>query len=592
MSLPTPRRALAALALLSLAALARAADAPVDPAPPGEVAEPPGPAPLPEPALAALVGAPDEPSAASHADASAPALTTELPAEEEAAPALASAPAPSPEAPTGPAATAAEAAVASPPPAEAKDDPVVEREVEAESRELQELRAAEVAVPVHDADPAAPATDRPDAERIPLLPELDHGLAKLQAEFDIPIDVNEAVAQWVRFFQSPLVRPHFVKWLGRYYRYEAYYRAILKEAGLPEDTVFLAMIESGFANFAYSWARASGPWQFISSTGRLFGLQQDFWVDERRDPGKAARAAARYLGELREQLGDWRLAWAGYNAGAGTVQRAVARASSNDFWELARGRVLRRETKGYVPKLMAAAIVTKHHQAFGFTDAEVERLSWVETDEVQLNGSVLLSFVARAAGVEERDLLELNPGLRRAVTPPRPFTLKLPKGASERFAQEWPALEPKARANFAGHVVQRGDTLGAIASKFGTQVEGIMQLNGLTSARRLRIGQELLIPVPRAGPPPATAVAKAEPPKPATASKLAGTPIMEPAGHRPPAAPITGPRHVVQDGDTLWSIAQRIGVDLETLCRWNGIRNPRRHTLKIGTELVVKPAGG
>jgi membrane-bound lytic murein transglycosylase D len=486
--------------------------------------------------------------------------------------------------------------------ADTDDDPAVKEEVDAESRELEDVeKAAEAAGVGEVAAPAAVATDAAgaDAERIPLLPELDHGLARLQAEFDIPIDVNEAVAQWVRFFQGPYMRKHFAKWLSRYTRYEARYRAILKENGLPEDTVFLAMIESGFANFAYSRARASGPWQFIAPTGRTFGLQQDFWVDERRDPEKAANAAARYLKLLREQTGDWRLAWAGYNAGVGRIYRAQAKGVS-DFWEMTKGRHLRKETKGYVPKLMAAAIVTKHREAFGFGDEEVEKLSWIETDEVKLNGSVLLDVVARAAGVDKRELMELNPELRRAVTPPRPFTLKLPKGSAETFAQNWPSMEGRARANFAGHVVRRGDTLGAIALRFGTQVEGIMQLNGLSSTRRLRIGQELLIPVARGQRAEAIA-AKPEPARPATiaarpaasptSTKLAGTPIMDPAGYRPPAPPIQGGRHVVQDGDTLWSISQRIGVDLETLCRWNNISNPRRFTLKIGTALVVKAGG-
>lgn len=487
--------------------------------------------------------------------------------------------------------------------ADTDDDPAVKEEVEAESRELEDVEAAAEAAGVGEiATPAAapPSADgHDDEERIPLLPELGHGLAKLQAEYDIPIDVNAAVAQWVRFFQAPRMRNHFIKWLSRYHRYEARYRAIMKEHGLPEDTVFLAMIESGFANFAYSRARASGPWQFIAPTGKSFGLKQDFWVDERRDPDKAANAAARYLKELRRQTGDWRLAWAGYNAGVGRIYRAQ-RKGVNDFWEMTEGRHLRKETKGYVPKLMAAAIVTKHREAFGFGDDEVEKLSWIETDEVQLNGSVLLDVVARAAGVAKRDLMELNPELRRAVTPPRPFTLKLPKGSSETFAQNWPALEGKARANFAGHVVRRGDTLGAIALRFGTQVEGIMQLNGLQSARRLRIGQELLIPVPRGQRAEADAAAKPQPARPASiaarpaaaGARLTGTPIMEPAGYRPPPSPIHGARHVVQDGDTLWSISQRIGVDLDTLCRWNNIRNPRRFTLKIGTELVVKPQDG
>jgi membrane-bound lytic murein transglycosylase D len=595
-----PLLAITAVAALLVAAPAGATQ---------ELDELPGLAPVPEIGIAPMVVAPDGTLVAAYADRAADEpMTARATTGAAADPSAAAEPAEPAASATTPAAAATAGA-----PAESEDDPAVKREVDAESRELQELKRAEEAAHVGEvAVPAPAAVPEPGTAqegRIPLLPEIDHDLAKLQAEFDIPIDVNEAVAQWVRFFQGPVIRPHFVKWLSRYHRYGERYRAILKDHGLPEDIVFLAMIESGFANFAYSWARASGPWQFISSTGRAFGLRQDFWVDERRDPDKAAHAAAKYLAELRQQLGDWRLAWAGYNAGAGTVLRARAR-GANDFWEMAQGRVLRRETKGYVPKLMAAAIVTKHREAFGFTDAEVERLSWIETDEVQLNGSVMLNVVARAANVSEHDLMELNPELRRAVTPPRPFTLKLPKGAAEKFAENWPALERTARANFAGHVVQRGDTLGAIALRFGTQVEGIMQLNGLTSARRLRIGQELLIPVPRGGVRPETVVAKAEPAKPAQAkaaapaaaapapaappasAKLAGTPIMEPAGYRPPVAPIAGPRHVVQDGDTLWSISQRIGVDLDTLCRWNGIRNPRHFTLRIGTELLVKPLGG
>jgi membrane-bound lytic murein transglycosylase D len=568
----------------SLAAAVLAALLPVAArAAPSALEEAPGLAEIPQLGLATLE-VPLAPPAACVVDEPAAAETATATAEATAIEA---------DAPAVEAAPAAAAAAA-----ETEDDPAVKEEVDAESRELEDVEKAAEAAGVGEVTAPTVATPEGhgDDERIPLLPELDHGLAKLQSEYDIPIDVNDAVAQWVRFFQNPVMRKHFAKWLSRYYRYEARYRAILKENGLPEDTIFLAMIESGFANFAYSRARASGPWQFIGPTGRTFGLKQDFWVDERRDPEKAANAAARYLKLLREQTGDWRLAWAGYNAGVGRIYRAQAKGVS-DFWEMTKGRLLRKETKGYVPKLMAAAIVTKHREAFGFDDAAVEKLSWVETDEVQLNGSVLLDVVARAAGVDKRDLMELNPELRRAVTPPRPFTLKLPRGSAATFAQNWPALEGKARANFAGHVVRRGDTLGAIALRFGTQVEGIMQLNGLSSTRRLRIGQELLIPVAR-GQRAEEVAAKPQPARPASIAaspaspKLAGTPIMDPAGFRPPAAPINGTRHVVQDGDTLWSISQRLGVDLDTLCRWNNIRNPRRFTLKIGTELVVKPQGG
>ena len=163
-------------------------------------------------------------------------------------------------------------------------------------------------------------------------------------------------------FQNPLMSKHFAKWLSRYARYEGRYRAILKENGLPEDTVFLAMIESGFGNFAYSRARAVGPWQFISGTGRLFGLKQDFWVDERRDPEKSARAAARYLKALYAEFGDWRLAWAGYNAGEGKVLRGMGYYHTSDYWRLRETRALKRETRNYVPMIHAAILVAKAPQ--------------------------------------------------------------------------------------------------------------------------------------------------------------------------------------------------------------------------------------
>ncbi len=346
---------------------------------------------------------------------------------------------------------------------EADDEPVIEQQIEAESAELEELRRAEesskILEPMRPDDGAlrssahlglesplryrlrdafgreiGPEAQESGAGRIALLPELDHDLRRLQAEYDIPIDVNEEVRAYVRFFQTEPARSHFVRWLARYHRYEEHYREIMREHGLPEDTVFLAMIESGFANLAYSRARASGPWQFIAQTGKRWGLKQDFWVDERRDPEKSAHAAAKYLQELFEQTGDWRLAWAGYNAGVGKIFKA-RRAGQSDFWSMTRGRVLKAETKGYVPKLMAAAVVAKHPQAFGFKAEEIEPEKWIDYECVTVRGAAELAAVARAAEVSERALLELNPELRRSCTPPRTYTLKIPKGHSEAFAQ-------------------------------------------------------------------------------------------------------------------------------------------------------------
>ncbi len=472
-------------------------------------------------------------------------------------------------------------------PVDVPDEPAIAEEIDKESAELEAMRQAEEASKVQDQAGKAPAPHASGAGRIALLPELDHDLAQLQAEYDIPIEVNEAVVQYIRFFQSEAARKHFVKWLGRSHKYIDRYREILREEGLPQDTLFLAMIESGFGNFAYSRARASGPWQFIAATGRVFGLKQDFWVDERRDPEKSAHAAARYLKQLYQQTGDWRLAWAGYNAGVGRIFRARDK-GYQDFWSMAAvpgRRLLRAETKGYVPKLMAAAIVAKHPEAFGFRSEEIDPQSWAAYEEVAVPSATLLSVVARAAGADERELIDLNPELRRACTPPRPYQLKIPKARAATFAASWPEMREKVRMTFAGHVVRRGDTLSSIAARYGVPAQGIMEMNGLRTARRLRVGKELIIPRQLG-----TALAAAREPEPQrrAATSARGRSVT-------PAAVASNRARTtlrVQAGDTLWSISRRYNVELQELCRWNGIGNPRRHKLLVGTQLVVYGENG
>ncbi len=503
------------------------------------------------------------------------------------------------------------------------DEPEIEQEIEAQSAEMEQLREAEESAPLAEPsrgeDSAARGAARLGLEsplrqrlgdalgremaappeeqgRIALLPELDHDLKRLQAEYDIPLEVNESVVAYIRFFQSEPARKHFVRWLARSHRYLDRFRAILKEHGLPQDTVFLAMIESGFANLAYSRARASGPWQFIAATGRRMGLKQDFWVDERRDPEKAAHAAARYLAELHEQTGDWRLAWASYNAGPGKIMRALSR-GQGDFWSMARGRVIRRETKGYVPKLMAAAIIAKHPEAFGFEPDEIEPEHWVAYDEVAVPEAVPLAAVAQAAGVSEKDLLDLNPELRRSCTPPRKYALKVPKGHAHQLEDAWPSLSQSSRLIFVHHRVHRGESLVAIAAGYGVSPSAVVRMNGLRPGRRLRSGTELVIALS------AQARRNGRVPGSETAARarIQDYQRQNPSSVEPDPAPkplamrteeVAGRLRttvLVQAGDTLWAIAQKFGVGLDELCRWNGIRNPRRLKLQVGREIVVYP---
>ncbi len=504
------------------------------------------------------------------------------------------------------------------------DVPEVEEVLEAQSAEIDEVRLAEekaslVPLP-HPEDGAAReaarlGTESPlrqridgalsrdtapmpqeDAGSIAMLPEIGHDLRRLQAEYDIPIDVNEAVVQYVRFFQAPGVRKHFVKWLGRLPRYQERYRTILREAGLPEDTIFLAMIESGFANLAYSRAKAAGPWQFIPSTGRRMGLSQDFWVDERRDPEKSARAAAAYLKFLHSEFGDWRLAWAGYNAGEGKIVKAQ-RKGQLDFWEMARGKVLKRETKGYVPKLMAAAIISKHPEAFGFRAEEIEAERWTEYERVTIPHAVEIEAVARAAEITSRELHELNPELRRSCTPPRAYAVKLPRGATETFEKNWPSIGPSASLGFAHHTVVKGEGIAAIAAAYGVPSSTVVQMNGLKAGKRVKPGTELVIPLTalarRSGAPANEAMARArigelQKKNPKLVEVEPVRPVARAAAPRPSAAPGQGTVQV-QAGDSLWAISQRVGVKIKELCDWNGIKNPKKHKLQIGQELVVRP---
>jgi membrane-bound lytic murein transglycosylase D len=529
--------------------------------------------------LAAPAGAQGPAAVSAAASAAAHALP---PAELPAAKLVPSAVAPDEPVPTAERLLGDEELLAASP--DVPEGPAVAEEIDKESAELEDLRRAEEES--HVQEKSGVALHEPGTGRIPLLPEIDHDLAQLQAEYDIPIEVNEAVVGYVRFFQSRAARAHFVKWLGRSHRYMERYRAILKEEGLPEDTVFLAMIESGFGNFAYSRAKASGPWQFIAATGKSFGLKQDFWVDERRDPEKSARAAARYLKQLFKQTGDWRLAWAGYNAGVGRIFKAKKKGYT-DFWEMAAvpgKKVLRAETKGYVPKLMAAAIITKHPEAFGFRAEEIDPQRWEEYAHVTIPSATLLEVVARAAGVTDRQLMDLNPELRRSCTPPRPYELKIPKSQVQQFAQTWPAIQSKVRMTFAGHVVRRGDTLSSIARQSGVPVEGIMEMNGLRSAKTLRVGLELIIPKPIGS---GQVAAARERPSPAARRGEPSRREASAAARATAQADRARTTLRVQPGDSLWSISRRLGVELQELCRWNGIGDPRHHKLLVGSQLVV-----
>ena len=386
--------------------------------------------------------------------------------------------------------------------------------------------------------------------------------------FDIPMAEDERVDQWIDYLTGR-GRGWYEKWLGRSTRYVPVFWPILEQYGLPRDLVFLSMIESGFSPNAYSWAHASGPWQFIQGTGRQYGLHIGFWIDERRDFELATHAAARYLSNLYQYYGDWYLAWAAYNAGSGKVNRAIARMKSRDFWRLSRSYHLRRETSHYVPKLLAAAKIAKQPDLYGFGD--ITYLAPLEWDVVTVTTAIDLKTVAKSCGLEDpTELHALNPALRAEVTPPgRDYPLRVPKGRKETCEAGLAAIPFAERMTFRYCEVKMKDSLAAIAKRFHTTPEAILEYNKIEEAQ-LADFDELVIPVPVAN---ADLVPVVEPPMKR----------FRPGNYKPDGMQMIV--YEVRSGDSLWRVANRFRVSLKKLRLWNGLWKNSR--LRVGQKLRV-----
>ena len=248
-----------------------------------------------------------------------------------------------------------------------------------------------------------------------------------ETEFDIPVVVNQRVEQWIDYYRDE-AKLSFSTYLRRSRKYIEPMRDILASHGIPKDLVFLALIESGFNPFAYSPARAMGPWQFLAGTARIYGLRRDAWVDERRDPIKSTEAAARYLKDLYEIFGDWYLVLAAYNTGQYRVQKAMREAQSRDFWALD----LSSQTEDFVPRFLAAVIMGKDPESYGFSTHAHESFGH---EVVYVDGETDLRTAAACLGYDVEVLRQLNPELRRFITPPHDnkYPLRIPKGAKDRF---------------------------------------------------------------------------------------------------------------------------------------------------------------
>lgn len=307
----------------------------------------------------------------------------------------------------------------------------------------------------------------------------------------LPLIRSRQVNRIIEYFST---REHdrFQEWLNNSGLYREHMIKILKEYGLPEELFYLALIESGFNPVAYSYAHAAGPWQFISSTGALYGLKRNWWVDERRDPIKSTEAAARYLRKLYDEFNDWFLALAAYNTGELRIWRAIQREGTRDYWKL---RSLPRQTRNYVPTLMAAITIALNPEKYGFESKPHDTWQW---EEVIVDRSYEFEDIARVCGISSNVLKQYNPELRRWITPPdmSNYTLRIPVGKGVELQQKLADMpEAEKKPELITHTVRKGQTISSIAQKYRISVSALVAANNITNINQLRVGQILHIPV-------------------------------------------------------------------------------------------------
>jgi membrane-bound lytic murein transglycosylase D len=325
------------------------------------------------------------------------------------------------------------------------------------------------------------------------------GVGKEQVVFEAPLAVNPRVEGHMRFFHTA-IRDRFEQWLIRLGRYKRQVEQIFAEFDLPTDLIFLSLVESGFNPHAYSRARATGPWQFMTGTAKNYGLRVDQYIDERRDPIKSTVAAAQYLRDLYDMFGTWPLAMAAYNAGEGRVMRALQKSRATSYWEIAQTKHLKRETKDYVPRFLAAMTIAKNPDQYGFAEMDLEPHAF---EEVVVDRSLHLREIAAAAGLRFEDLSHFNPELRRSLTPPgERYHLKVPVGSKTSIesvldrVKTWKGPLPSAKGDRPSgkwYRVRVGDTLQTIAKRFQISIPELRAKNRLSAHSILRPGQRLRV---------------------------------------------------------------------------------------------------
>ncbi len=353
--------------------------------------------------------------------------------------------------------------------------------------------------PIENAQDSTTQTDKTNLPKvsvtaqIPLTENDNKPVFPLGLSFDSGEAALKAINKSLNLF-SNRIRENFSVWLERSARYIEIMKEILKEKNMPTELVFLPLIESGFNLNAYSRAHAVGPWQFIEATGKRYGLIIDWWRDERKDPVKSTKAAANYLKDLYRMFGSWELALAAYNAGEGRISKALKRTYSDDYWDLLRTNQIREETKNYVPHFIAATMIAKKPEDFGF-----HRLDYHEPlqyDEITLDHPVDIEIIAQCANTTVQEIRRLNAEIRRWSTPPnvKGYTIKLPAASKEDFILNLSKIPNAERFSFDTYKVKKGENIRTIAKKLNIPAIAIIELNSLTGLENFKAGDIIKIP--------------------------------------------------------------------------------------------------
>lgn len=447
-----------------------------------------------------------------------------------------------------------------------------------------------------------------------------------QTDLGFEFQANDAVITYVNVYQTRL-RNWFSNALLRGAPYVPKMQAIFRDEGVPPSLVYLAIVESAFNPNAVSRARAVGMWQFIQGTAKRYDLAIDFWEDQRKDPEMSARAAAKYLKDLHVLFGDWQLALAAYNAGEGTIQRYTDRSPEGDFWKLRKTRYVRRETREYVPAIMAAIMLANNPKAYGF-EVPPEGPA-ASTASIAIAEPTDLRVLAKCAQVPVEQLQDLNPSLKRLMTPPRTFDLKIPASHLDGFQARLDATPAQERIAVATHIVKKGETLAKIALTYNVPAEAIRLANRLPG-RSVHADETLVIPLGVAASDPSLYADEREANRRgsrvykvrkgdtlSSVSRRTGVPVdqiqalndlspdmLQPgqrlvlAGPSKPQAKAASSKakpglgegrkeriYHVQEGDNLWDLARKYGTTVDSICRANRISQGRR--LHVGDTLII-----